>query len=366
MNKRVLCLILIAALLIVIPIAATADSTGICFTAVGDNNLMELSSMAVFSGGVLYVPATAFSYFGIYTNYFDSDATALLYSGSKQIFFDMNAGNAYDSLDTTYEVSAMLRNGQVYVPVSWVSRYFGVSYTYINGVGNGDIVRIKNGNEYLTDAQFLDAAGSLMKTRYNEYFGIVSPATPTPPGVSPAPTDVEDDHSGTYVFLNFIGAPDSKLLDTLSRYGYSASFFVTAEQAEASADLLRQAYGTGHNIGIFCQSSVDECETAANAIFAACQVTPSLVTSGSFLALSCMEYGETHGLSYSSSSISANAGTENRSAIVSRLENAFGYVGLSVELSETTLRMIPSLLSELSSESYNVLPLRETYLYNRT
>ncbi len=363
MKKRLNCLILAAVMLLAIPISAKADSTGVCFTAVGDN-LLDLSSMPSFSGGSTYVPSKAFSAFEVYLNYFDSEATALLYNGSKQIFFDMNNGGAEDSIGTTYEVSAIFRGGQVYVPVAWVCSYFGLSYSYITGIGNGDVVRIKNGSEFLTDSQFLNATATLMKTYYNDYYSTITPVTPSP-GVSPSPNPAEEDddsHSGTYVFLTFMGVPDKRLLDTLDRYSYPASFFVTEQQAKDNADTLRRIYGSGHNIGIYCQSVPEESEAAADAVFGVTQVIPTIFTSAARAAEKCKAYGEEHCLSYYAATIFASGSTDNRSAIVNRLENSSGYVGLSVELSETTLKMLSSLLRYLSSESYSVVPLRETYI----
>lgn len=361
MKKRALCLIIAVALLLSISISASADSTGVCFTGVGDT-LLDLNSMAVFSGGTLYVPGKAFSSFGVYITYFDADATLLLYNSSSSVYFDLNEGTTYDGSGNYYEVSGIFRGGQVYVPVAFVCRYFGVSYSYISGSGNGDIARLKNGSEVLTDSQYIDAAGSLMKTYYNEYFGMVQPITPVPSPSVQNPSAGDDNHSGTYVYLSFIGVPEGKLLDTLSRFGYSASFFVTEEQALASPDTLRRIYGEGHNIGIYCSSFAEECEAASEAVFGACQVMPTLFTSASSIAQQCQSYGSEHALTYVTASIAADGGTQSREAIVGGLEDVSGNITLSVELSESTQKMLPSLLSYLSSESYSVVPLRETYL----
>ena len=361
MKKSFLAYCLAAAVLLSVLISASADTSGISFTAVGDN-LEPLNHAPSYSGGVTYVPASVFSAFGVYLNYFDSDATALLYNGSKQIFFNMTDGGASDSLGTEYEVSAIFKGGQVYVPVSWVCVYFGLSYSYISGNGNGDIVRIKNGTEVLTDKQFLDSTSLTMKYYYNEYYGTT--ATPTPsPGVSPSPGAEDEDHSSTYIFLSFVGMPDGKLLDSLSRFAYSASFFVTEEQAKAQPDMLRRIYGSGHNIGIYCSASAEECVGASEAVFGACQVLPTLMTSAEAIAAQCQSYGGEHGLSYFIPSIYADGNTETRSSVTSSLESApAGYIGLTVDLSETTQKMLPSLLSYFSAEGYSVVPLRETYL----
>lgn len=359
MKKKTICLVLAAALLIVIPLSASADTTGVCFTGVGDG-ILDLNSMAVYSGGTLCVPARAFSSFGVNLNYFSSESIALLYTSTKQIFFNLTDGGSYDSLDTTYEASAMLRNGIVYVPVAWTCSYFGLSYSYISGTGNGDVVRIKNGSEVLTDKQYLDSTNSSMRIYYNEYFGTVTPSSPTP-SVSVSPGE-EVDHSGTYVFLSFIGLPDTKLLDTLSRFAYPAVFFVTEEQASSAPDLLRRIYGSGHNIGIYCAASTEEISGAAQAVFGVCQAMPMFITSDSSIAESCRAYAAENAMTYFSPSLTADGNTDSRNAIAASLEAlSSAYVGISVTLSETTEKMLPSFLSYISINGYSVTSLKETF-----
>lgn len=157
----------------------SADDIGICFVSTNDK-LLELNYTPYFVGGFVYLSYDIFASFGIYFSYFEADNTALLYTNSKQIFFDLSTGQSYDSFFNTYATSAVMKNGQVYVPAAWVCQYFGLTYSYISGNGNGDVVRITNGTAVLNDGEFLKAAASLMRSRYSEYFGVSEPMKPSP------------------------------------------------------------------------------------------------------------------------------------------------------------------------------------------
>ncbi|NLV87422.1 MAG: hypothetical protein GX025_09465 [Clostridiales bacterium] len=360
MKKRGAAIIL--ALLMLLPLGSTvrADDTGVCFTAVGDK-LLELSSMASFSGGNTYVPASVFSYFGINYNYFNSDATALLYTDSKQVFFEMNTGKSYDSMETELYASAIFRNGQVYVPVSWTCSYFGLFYSYISGSGSGDIVRVKNGGEVLSDSQFINAAASLMKSRFSEYFGAVDPVTPSPTP-SPSPSPEQEDRRDTYVFLSFNGAPESWLLDILDKYSYSANFFITPSQAGENGDILRRAYGTGHNIGVYCDKEPEsEFDNAADAIFSALQVYPSFLSSPASGFELISNFSQERGLAAFSPTYAMAKG-ESYTAISSKLETAGGYISISMPAGEESKNEVSALIQYLFSKKFTVLPLLETYI----
>lgn len=367
MKKRTVSLVLALIIITSIPIQASADTSGVCFTAIGDS-LLDLSSMACFSGGNVYVPAKVFSNYGVYLNYFESTATAYMYNDSKKVFFELNSGNTTNDSGTTYSVSAIIYNSQVYVPVGWTSAYFGLSYSYINGTGNGDIVRLKNGAEVLTDSKFLNAASNTMKYYYNEYFGPPEPVNPSPspsPTLTPETTEPPDDDNkqNTYVFLAFTGTPTANILDILDRYGYSASFFVSADDAGESDDLLRRIYGSGHNIGVYCTSDFEgEFDICADKIFNAVQVRPTLISSPAELSEKSGEFGNAHGLADYSPHITISAADKSAADAISRLDDSAGYIRLSIELAENSPNILVSLFKHLSSKHYTVLPLLETYI----
>ena len=359
MKQKLLCLFLACALLVcALPVSVAADNTGLCYTAVNDK-LLDLNNTAVSSGGGLFVPATAYAAYGIYYSYFSANNTGMLYNGTSQIFFDLNAGNSYDSNGNYYTAAALLHNGQVCVPVGWTCRYFGISYSFIPGVGYGDIVRLKNGGEVLTDDKFIDAATPSMKIYYNQYFGSPSTPAPTPtPVVTPSPE--EGGKAGTTT-LCFIGMPDTSVLDQLAAHSYRACFFLTAAEAAAAPDLVRRICGAGHGIGVYVSSKPEkEAAAAAAAIYAAAQIRPTLLSSPTNVSKACADYAAEHGYAYYAQRNPVAASVSSASAVTAKLAAASGHITLTLTCGEGTTKLAPGLVSYLANEKYTVLPLLET------
>ena len=358
MKRRITALILILVLIAASVQPASADSSGLCFTATNDY-LLDLSSKAAFVSGTTYIPAKVFSTYGVYFNYFESTSTAMLYNGNKEIYFDLISGNSYDSSETPQSVSATFQYGQVYVPVAWVCSYFGLNYSYINGNGYGDVVRLKNSKAVLTDSQFLDAATTQMRTKYDEYFGNVTPVSPTPS--SPSPTDNETNTKS--VSLCFIGLPSDSMLDVLDNYSASVGFFITAEEAESSPDTVRRICGSGHSLGIYCETAPEtECEAASDIIFEASQLRPILITSPAALADSCSDYAETNGYAYFEPSIEIPITAKNAISVTSEFESLEGFSAISLFITEDSVKFLPYVLQRASSDNIKLLPLIETYI----
>lgn len=356
MQRRIIAVILVLLLSAPLVITASADSSGLCFTATNDT-LLELGSMTAYVNGVSFVPAKVFSTYGVYYNYFDSKSTALLYSGNKQIFFELTTGNSYDSFGTTYSVSAVLKYGQVYVPVAWVCSYFGLGYSYIGGTGYGDILRIKNGGEVLSDSQFLEAATSLMRSRYNEYYGNVDPVSPSPS--QPQPGDSETDTAS--VSICFIGLPSDKMLDSLDAYSVKVCFFVTAQEATDSPDTIRRIYGSGHSIGIYCSNSPEsECAEASDIIFEAVQIRPTLITSPTAISKNCSTYADANGYAYFNAANVLPDSTKSAADVKSKLNDIKGYTSFVVSVTDFTEDYLPSVLQFIATKHITVIPLRET------
>jgi len=355
MHRKILAAILVILVLAPFVQTASADNSGLCYTATNDQ-LLDIGSMAAYSGGVAYVPAKLFSTFGVYCTYFDSSTTAMLYDSNKQVYFNLSSGKTDDGEGTTYTATAIFKNGQIYVPVSWMCTYFGLYYSIIGGNGYGDILRIKNGAEVLSDSDFLDSAKSILRTRYNEYYGTTTPASP-----SPSPTQNGEANNGASISLSFIGLPGDELLDSLDNYSAKVCFFVTAEEVKKAPDTIRRICGSGHSIGIYCVSSPEtECDETAELIFEAAQVRPVLVTSPTALSQSLVNYAEENGYAYFKAAIDIPDTVKSSSEITSELKDAEGYSSITISYNEYTEEYLPYVLQYISNKRIAILPLRET------
>jgi hypothetical protein len=360
MKRKIISLVLALLLFSSLIETASADNSGICFSATNDT-LQDLGSMAVYSGGAAYVPGKIFTSLSLY--FIADDKTAILFDSKSTVTFDLVNGGCSDNLGASYSTTAIYKSGQVYVPASWVCSYFNLKYSPITGIGYGDVIRITNSKAVLSNQQFLDAATSLMHSHYNDYFGVNTTVTPsTSPSPSPSPTtNTDGTQKAANLSLCFIGLPSKEILDSLDAYSFKACFFVTAEEAKSSPDIIRRICGSGHSIGIYCKSSAqNECVDAVNAIFEAAQERPVLITSHDSISKSCIEYAKANGFAYFSPKILFTGSVKYAYIVTSKLENAKGYVTVSIYLDEYTENALPSILKYVTSKSFKVSALRET------
>lgn len=354
--KTIITLILVVALLCCLPVSAGADETGVCFVSANDT-LLDLSLSPVYYGSTAYVSARIFSYFGIYYSYFGANFTAELYNESKQIFFDMEKGSAYDTDLNPYDVSAVYRNGVAYVPVGWVCRYFGLSYSVIAGKGSGDVLRIKNGAEVLNDSQFFSAASSLMESRYNDYYGNVSGGD----DYSPLPEPTSQVSAKKMISLSFIGLPSAEIMNTLDRYGVKASFFLTERDALSDGDMLRRIVCSGHSIGVYCEGNPSEAvPDAVDAVFDASMTMPTMLTAPKSNESACSNYAADNAMSFFSSDSYSVSANYTSSSVISYISSAKGDVGLCFKADNLCEKNLPSILNYIASKDYSVSAVRET------
>ena len=155
--------------------------------------------------------------------------------------------------------------------------------------------------------------------------------------------------------------PDAALLDQLSAHSYKACFFLTADEANASPDLVCRIYGSGHGLGIYCKSDAEtECQAAADAIYAAAQVRPTLLTSPPTISKACADYAATHGYAYYAQRNPFSAANAKVSEISALLENANSRVIVTLTCGTGTARLISGLAPYIASKNISVLPLLET------
>lgn len=296
-RKRAAFVLLAVLLALLFALPGGAEDT-VFFTVI-NNTLLELDAdtMPVIYSSLIYVPSSLFNSRALdtYAYYSRDTQVALISDGDSILYFDMGAGNSYDSEDNTYRYAAIYVNDTAYVPAYFVADYFGLGYSYIRREGR-HIVRLTNGSA-MTDDEFFSAASLLMEQRMNQYLGTTetpspvptaAPATPRPTPVappSPTPTPAVD-RSGVKVHLCYLGLGEgtAAILDALD--GESACFFCTAEQLYAFPDLARRITGSGSALGLLL---LEDPETEYPAFLKAMGDT---VMSASFLAAGISPDGE--------------------------------------------------------------------------
>ena len=247
-GKRLLSLLFCLLLTLqMVPGTADAVLSGVYFVAV-NYDLMDLNqeTMPFWSDGQLYVSHAAFSgsygsSLGVSCSVNSARRVTVLYTLQNALFFDTGAGSTYDNQGNTYTELAIEKNGYVFLPIRLVTSFFGLTYSY-RQTETIPLIRIKTRTSVLSDDVFIDAAATLMRSRYKEYEESLTAAA-TPPTVNtdpddPAPTVYE----GQRVYLVFRFTDRSStlsLLSSLNRYQKQATFLMTPQQMEENHDLLR-------------------------------------------------------------------------------------------------------------------------------
>lgn len=358
MKKRITALVLaVCMMLCLLPVISTdAQAAGLNFISINDT-LLDYT-FAYYSGSSPYVPASIFSVFGIYFNYFTEDRTASLWTNQTQLYFEIDSGNTYDAYDNFYSASALALYGTIYVPVSFVCQMFGLSWSYIEGNSYGSIVRIKT-SPILSDEQFLSAARQTMQSIYNSYYGLNDQPSPTP---SPTPTP-EINRSDTTVYLCFAGVPDSQLKKSLSARSYHAAFFLTAEQVSDNADAVRSLVVEGYGIGVWYESD-EQAREAMDIIADRTRTAPLLISSSAENAADCARFAQKNGLAHWQCAITAQPGESGMISspvpFTSLIEPQHVRADVLVELKKTELGAVTSMLIYLASCKYTIGTVRET------
>ncbi len=408
MNRPAKCalsLLLCLSLLLSLHVTVPASAEGIYLTAVNDNILpLTADTMPTWSGGVLYVPYTVFDSsvtgisLGLYCNYNRSAGSVMLISLSQILTFDINAGTCVDDITKqSYSAHAIVRHGKPYVPVNMVCNFFRLSSSY-TALSQAFLVRIKSNRAILSDAKFIDAAGSLISSRLREYSqsqepepsqtvpsvpgnsvptpsapSSSAPAKPSTPSVPDEPEPEPEDEEPVVDVTTFLGfrctsaEETSSFLDMLSGTGSFGVFFLTPQLLESQGDLVRRILGTGHSLGVYAEGK-DATETRV-LLDQSRHLVEQLTHTRISLAMvprefrSAMEkegwicWQETLSVHPSDSTSTATAATD----AVGRLSNWTHTTYMTLE-GAGTARILPPLLEQLAEKHYIVtLPL-EIYL----
>ena len=280
MKRRVLALLVFAALLAVLMALPALAADTVYFTAVNNTLLsLEKSSMPVKYKSMIYVPASLFTSndLGTYALYSRNAQTVLVSDGADILHFDMSAGSCYDSEGEQYAYVAIYQNDTAYLPAYFVAERFGIEYSYIRS-SYGHIIRLTVG-DCLSDTDFVEAAASLMESRLAQYRkaeGLTEPTatprptstprpTPTPrptatprPSADPRPPVVQTRDVDVYLAFLGIGEETEGILDALERDDLPACFFATAEQIERYGAAVRRILGQGCTLGILLEGKMAE------------------------------------------------------------------------------------------------------------
>ena len=367
---------LVLCLSVFIPIPAGAATP--IFVAVNDR-VLELSAdtMPVWVGDELYIPYSILDAkstgvrWSLYCSYARTNHILTVYDLDRRMFldFDLREGTCFDGVTwEKYDGGAVLRGSRPYLPLKMVCAYFGLEYSY-QEITQGILLRIKNEEVVLSDERFIDAADNVLNLRlkeYNQSIGIESPnSTPATPGTPSGGEGQEEKRVPTYLAFRCGNAENlESLLVLLESRKVNAVVFVTPELVETRSDLIFWLAGAGHTVGLWAEGEdPDEVQQSLAQGSRALEREVFLRTTVVHAPSEYLSWLEREGWVCWNSTLELSPGDGDGATYfarrtLARLEGRTKSVYLMLDVSSNTLRVLPTLLTRLEEEGFDLdLPL---------
>lgn len=373
--KRLLLLLLCAAWLLPLVAASVpsyaADSYLI--TIVEDTVLEDVADngMAVYIDGIIYIPYTTVNATkSVYANYNASEQIVTVFTVGADMCFELNTGLTYSrTQQRSVQVSAKLRDGVPYLPVSivaaWMEMYFSFTSAADSGVGY-PVIRLAAKTPTTADKTVLSKNAARLRAvadARDAASGLTAPAVPEVPQRT--------------VSLLFTGLPETAedgaeallptLLDTLESYSLQAAFFVAEEGLAGQGETLRELYCRGHAVGILLTDGEAPLEQAQRCGAVLAQVLHIRVRTVCAYGLTLTDEQKTlleeNGFvlweptldPYAEGITARKLNTNARRA----LRNAPEESSLHLQPDGVTVEVLPLLSSYLVAQGFTVAPVRE-------
>ena len=358
--RRVITLILIAALIFSLSLTGSAQTPEVCFLALNET-VLDLSQTPFFYNGTAFVPYTVFGNFKVYSSFFSSNNTISLYRSDKQLYFNLTTAQVFDGDGNYYVTTIVRKNGVAYVPVPFVCNFFGLSWSYIEGIGYGDILRITNSSSYMSDSEFIQAASSVMQPRYESYIQSLGSGSAT--GSGNGSTTNSNSHADTPIYLSFEGVPSADILNTLDRFSAKAAFYLSPDDIAADPDTVRRIYGSGHSIGILCGADpAADYTLGSQLLLEATRTRTVMVAAAPENSSACSAFAQQEQLKYWSfdTDLADRYGYGlSTGNITTRIDNAHMAMHLRFGVGDSTQRVLGSVLNYLNTNNYGLRLERE-------
>lgn len=362
-TKRITVLIFVAltiAALFVLPV----DAADIYFSVINDNEPEELSSstMPLEINGTIYIHYKLFNNrTELGTSAFDSKRSAIIIKDSTYLEFNLDKNTTHDQDRNEYRYRAIVKSGEIFVPVYEVCKFFGLEYSKITDTDAGTIIRIKK-DFILDDSTYASAASGIMQQMLKNYL-----QSQTDSSAPPTPSETPYDKSDVNVYISVFGSVGERrdeFLWKLDFYGYKACFFVTAEEIKENPNQIRRIMGTGHKIGLLLGENIEEDYIEASKYLKAAADTKTILVASSVRLTEDMKaQGEDMGIVFWYDGSCTRYSTEDgfsAGAVRRMLKSSRSRVDLILKADEEVLAGIDILLNELSAGSFNVRKVRET------
>lgn len=329
---------------------------------IGDNQ------MAVYIDGIVYIPYTLLEHMNDLTVVYNEDsAFVAVYRIGKMLHFELKTGTTYDYLNKhSINVPAKMRKGIPYLPIAvlanWMDLYFSCTPVFKSGLSY-PILRLNSDTPSTSDDVLIRKLSSKINSVIERRDKIDKPA---PPPIIP-------ERTLAIMFTGPVTEPDapaflvSEILDTLSEFKLSASFFFSETEIVPSAETLREIYARGFYPGIILTDSTSPIEEArrCSAIYAQVLHTRvRLVTTGN-IELTEEQKSELSNAGFLLWEPDHDPDTEETtsnqllSKVRSSLQNAEVSSVLRFYPNTKTLDILPVLFSYLDAQNFTVIAMTD-------
>ena len=257
MKKRVLAVVLAAALVLCV-LPGTRAAELICFVGVNDSVPYKLpaSEAPYYSGGILYIPYTAFNAAPngvVISNNVDQN-TLVLFTRNSRLVYDLEAGTVTDEDDNVSKVTINYRGGVMFLPAVQAASHFGLSVSLLTSETGCPVLRFTNGQQVYDNTTFVEKAESLISYILEHEAKQEAEGSQEQEEGIKNPEEEQEELGPATVYLAFAGdAVSLATLEYLKAVEVQAAFFLTAEQLTNEKDLVRKIYAAGHTIGVTCE-----------------------------------------------------------------------------------------------------------------
>ncbi len=258
--KKLISFILAISLILAL-FAIPTNAAGETFVAIG-NTVLPLGGPApIYSSGVWYIDYQNLTTGGLVSSSYNSaERTLVLYTWDTTLIFNLNETTAHTVAEKVkYKAVSFTSSGTVYVPAQFTAQMLGFDYNFLADI---PMIRIKRSSDIPNDI-FLYMAEKAAKEELERYNASKNNQQSSQQGNSDKPSVQEPDSQENqntekkYIALTFNikdGKNFSKILDSLSRYGYRAAFFIQGSAIPNCEDAIRRAVAMGHTIGTLSEN----------------------------------------------------------------------------------------------------------------
>ncbi len=343
-------LISLCSVLIAVPTAAEGE----VFVAAGNTVLPLSDAMPIRSSGTWYIDYECFSEgtLKMNTSYNAAEGKLVLYNWDTTLIFDLHNSTAYVVGDNVqYKATTVAANGTVYIPVQFTAQILDFEYGYYPDL---PLIRIKRADD-IPHAMFQYIAKNAIPGLLEEYNA--KKAEQEKVTVQPAPQEGTKNRSVRLTFNIENGKNFSKILASLSQYGFKGTFFIDHNTISRCENEIRRAIVQGHSIGILARNTDDL--TLANAkLFDVAKTKTRLVRfNGGSEALSDADVERVVALGYRlwDANISPSQASASRmySDAVAKLSSSSRSPVLALSDSDVSANALARILKYLSSENYS-------------